>query len=70
MLAGLVKKCRVFVKNFTYSQLYWGREEVNTSFLGNHITARNTRQVDECGFDDALLALNCFENALRKSATS
>ena len=49
-----------------YPELDWHREEVDTRSLGNGIATLDTRKIDESGLDDALLALDRFEDLFGK----
>ena len=51
----------------TYAKLNGSREELDTSGLGDGITASHTRQVNESGLDDALLALGGLDDSLGES---
>lgn len=52
-----------------YAKLNGDREEVDAGSLRNGITARNARQVDEGGLDNAGLALQSLDDALGESTS-
>lgn len=51
----------------TYTKLDGNGEEVSAGGLGNGITTLDTREVDEAGLDDTLLALGGPDHLLGKS---
>lgn len=63
--AGKGKKV-LFLKD-AYSERNRYREEVGASRLGNSIASRDTGQIDESRFNNACLALESLNDALRKS---
>ena len=66
-----IEKCEITERDSTtYSKFNGRREEVDTGFLGDSITARNTGQVDERRFDDSLLTLDSFEHGFGESITT
>lgn len=72
---GLYQICQLAVLNTrsirnTYTELYRGREELNTSGLGDLITTGNAGQVDESRLNNALLALGGLDDGLGKSGKS
>jgi hypothetical protein len=61
-------QCRVPDNStFTYTELNGNGEEVSASGLSNSITTGNTREVNEAGFNDALLALGGLDDLLGES---
>jgi hypothetical protein len=61
-------QCRVSNNSsFTYAELDGNREEVSACDLSDSITTGNTREVDEAGFNDALLALGGLDDLLGES---
>jgi hypothetical protein len=52
---------------FTYTESHESREELDTSSLGDFLTARDAGQVDVSRLDDAGLALGGLDDALGES---
>ena len=50
-----------------YSELDWNREVVYACLFRNSITSKDARKVDKGRFNNALLALDGFDNFLRKA---
>lgn len=54
----------------TYAKLNGHREEVRAGGLRNSVTTSDTREVDEAGLDNALLALGCLDHLLSEATSS
>lgn len=69
LVCMVVSFCCKWMTNDAYSERNRNREEVHTGGLGDGITAGDAGQIDESRLDNARLALEGLDDALREPIT-